>query len=233
MASPGELVNVLASMLGVPEVTVTQHDRNLVAAGLRTKGGRGRSAAKVTPRDAAHLLIAVMGSELIKDSTIAVRRYQETRVHNRQPKEDGWADFALPELAALPRDHSFVDALTALISAAAAGSLEQLFERDGHVEANGRRATQIINPVRIEVSTPDPHGMIQIFGLRDDLSRGVPYLLPGQFATTARQRERHHALLNSLGVIVGHELRQWREVGANTVFSLGKLLRGSVDGERK
>ena len=48
MASPGELVRTLAEVLGVPEPTVTVHDRNLVTAGLRTKGGRGRRAASFT-----------------------------------------------------------------------------------------------------------------------------------------------------------------------------------------
>jgi len=43
MATPGELVRTVAEALGIAEATVVQYDRNLVAAGLRTKGGRGRS----------------------------------------------------------------------------------------------------------------------------------------------------------------------------------------------
>jgi hypothetical protein len=41
VATPGKLVRAVADMLGAPEATVIQHDRNLVAAGLRSKGGRG------------------------------------------------------------------------------------------------------------------------------------------------------------------------------------------------
>ena len=43
MASPGDLVKVIAATTGEDEATITQHDRNLLIAGLRTKGGRGRS----------------------------------------------------------------------------------------------------------------------------------------------------------------------------------------------
>lgn len=60
MATPGELVKVIAEVLGVPEPTVVVHDRNLVIAGLRTKGGRGRSAASVTTADGTNVLFATL-----------------------------------------------------------------------------------------------------------------------------------------------------------------------------
>jgi len=81
VASPGELVRKLSELLGIAERTIVLHDRNLVVAGLRSKGGRGTSAARMTARDAAHLLVAVLGSSHVKNSAETVRRYKETRFH--------------------------------------------------------------------------------------------------------------------------------------------------------
>jgi hypothetical protein len=81
VASPGELVRKFSELLGIAEPTIVLHDRNLVVAGLRSKSGRGNSAARMTARDAAHLLVAVLGSSHVKDSAETVRRYKETRFH--------------------------------------------------------------------------------------------------------------------------------------------------------
>jgi hypothetical protein len=51
IATPGELVRVLASVLGMPEATVVVHDRNLLNVGLRSKKGRGRGAPSITARE--------------------------------------------------------------------------------------------------------------------------------------------------------------------------------------
>ncbi len=75
MASPKELVQVVARETGVSEATVTVHDRNLALAGLRSVGGRGRAAARMTYTDAASLIIAVAGSRSVKDSARTVREY--------------------------------------------------------------------------------------------------------------------------------------------------------------
>src|SRR4051812_5015787 len=64
MGSPGELVRCVARVLKVSEATVVQYDRNLAEAGLRTKGGRGRSAARITSQDAANLLIVIAGAPI-------------------------------------------------------------------------------------------------------------------------------------------------------------------------
>jgi len=68
VASPGELVRKFSQLLGIAEPTIVLHDRILVVAGLRSKSGRGNSAARMTARDAAHLLVAVLGSGHVKDS---------------------------------------------------------------------------------------------------------------------------------------------------------------------
>lgn len=121
MATPGELVKVIAAATGTPLATVTQHDRNLVMAGLRTKGGRGTSAATVVPRDGSRVLLAVMGSEQIKDSVETVLRYGNTRPSWNEENEVGPHPFKYmksPALDALPIEHSLVDLVTTLIDMA-------------------------------------------------------------------------------------------------------------------
>jgi hypothetical protein len=116
--TPGQLVNAVAIALNVPAETVVQHDRNLVVAGLRTKGGRGHSAPKVTPLDAARLVVAVLGSARVLDSVETARTFEQA-VYFGQDKERSF-DAALMRL---PDGHSFVEALAELI-ADASGPLQ-------------------------------------------------------------------------------------------------------------
>jgi hypothetical protein len=121
--TPGQLVKAVALALDVPEETVVQHDRNLVVAGLRTKGGRGRSAPAVTALDAARLLVAVLGSVRAKDSVSVVRYFEEARF--RKPRRDVTVPdigddlfrekFSDPAIDALPANHNFVEGVAALI----------------------------------------------------------------------------------------------------------------------
>ena len=46
------MVKVIAEALGETVPTVTQHDRSLAIAGLRTMGGQGNASAHVTALDA-------------------------------------------------------------------------------------------------------------------------------------------------------------------------------------
>ena len=69
----------VASTLGVDETTTATTWRILREAGEVTKGGRGRSAAQVTERDAAKLIFAVCGSNTIKDAGEFVARASTSR----------------------------------------------------------------------------------------------------------------------------------------------------------
>jgi hypothetical protein len=73
--TPRELVAAVAKQTGVHVGSVTLHDRNLLVAGLRTEGQRGRGSSRVTFLDAAHLLIAVAASRSVKDSAAIVGAY--------------------------------------------------------------------------------------------------------------------------------------------------------------
>ncbi len=63
--SPGLFVEKLAKILGVPSKSIVVIDRALLEAGLRVRGGRGRSAASVTIADAATLLLTVMATPVL------------------------------------------------------------------------------------------------------------------------------------------------------------------------
>jgi len=127
--TPGQLVNAVSIALDVPEETVVQHDRNLVVAGLRTKGGRGRSAPQVTPLDAARLLVATLASFRTKDSVTTVKQFERAifeppdrpryfLLAGIEMREDADPDAAKridSAILNLPPTHNLVDALGAII----------------------------------------------------------------------------------------------------------------------
>ena len=141
--TPGQLVKAMSIALDVPEETVVQHDRNLVVAGLRTKGGRGRSAPEVTALDAARLFIAVLGSMRTKDSVATVKQFDGTIFQADKPTYIYIAGAKLrlegdPEalefdsaIARLPLNHNIIEALAALIHEASQPieDLQSFFDR--------------------------------------------------------------------------------------------------------
>jgi hypothetical protein len=139
--TPGQLVSAVAIGLDVPEETVVQHDRNLVVAGLRTKGGRGHSAARVTPLDAARLIIAVIASFRVRDSVSTVNQFESAmfipphtldavQAARRADGDFEDPDFVLYDADAetirnlpifrLSEKHNFVEAVAELIAGASA-----------------------------------------------------------------------------------------------------------------
>src|SRR6476659_9330502 len=111
MASSTQLSECVAKQLGLPDATVALHMRNIREAGLITQGGRGRSSARMTAADAANLLLASVGSLNPKDSVEVVGKYAgigKTRGSN-------WEIGLVPKLDQLRKQHTFAEALTALI----------------------------------------------------------------------------------------------------------------------
>jgi hypothetical protein len=144
MASPGELVAVMADTLGVPRATVAQYDRVLAENGLRSSGGRGLSAAKVTAADAANLLLAIVGSPIsgaaIKEAAKTCKSYGGLRSVLTGLRQKGRLH-AFKRLANLPAEHSLREALVALIE-------------DADAVASG--------VVVIQLDSPTPGGEIHI-----------------------------------------------------------------------
>lgn len=149
--TPGQLVNAVAIALNVPAETVVQHDRNLVVAGLRTKGGRGHSAPKVTALDAARLVTAVLGSVRVLDSVNTVR-YCEQAIGTD-------ADRLFPEI---PPTHNFVEALAAIITEANTPLMFENFDEyerrfaGGHIRVYVPRFSCAIALDRLHCGDPEP-----------------------------------------------------------------------------
>ena len=130
MATPGVLVKTMAEVLGISVATVTQYDRQLAEAGLRSKGGRGTSAAKVTSEDAANLLTAVVAAPVtgsaIKEAARTCEAYASLPALPQVARIENFRKFGLPRLAGLPAKHSLQRALSTLIAAAGEGEVFQI-----------------------------------------------------------------------------------------------------------
>lgn len=222
MASPGQLVRKFSGLLGIAEATIVLHDRNLVVAGLRSKSGRGNSAARVTARDAAHLLVAILGSSHVKHSAQTVHRYNETRIFKNMSL--GYQDSAIAALRNLPSDHSFVDAVEVLVAAAADGSLE--IDTYSEVGEIGEVKIGSMAMIEIAVRTPGQIADISITGAA--ATTEVRYTLPGPFdrRKPLRPSEEELAAWNlKLNEYCGSgDLVQYRRVTGRTIFELGRMI---------
>lgn len=77
MATLTELVSALAESLGVPERTLSVCARYVREAGLISQKGRGPSAAKMAPADAANLLLGIMSANELQESAACAQRARE------------------------------------------------------------------------------------------------------------------------------------------------------------
>jgi hypothetical protein len=206
------------------EATIVLHDRNLVVAGLRSKSGRGNSAAHVTARDAAHLLVAILGSSHVKDSAQTVRRYNETRIF--KDMSHGYEDSAIAALRNLPSDHSFVDAVEALVAAAADGSLEI----DTYSELDDIGGVKIGSMALIEITVQTPGQIADISISGAAATTQVRYTLPSPFDRRKPLRPSEEELaawklkLNEYSE--PGDLVHYRRVTDRTIFELGRMIRG-------
>lgn len=140
MANPGALVSKTAELLGMSEVYMGAFDRELAKHGLRTKHGRGPSAARMGSEDATNLLLAVLSGAQAKDSAESVARFsglsarqqqQSMMVNNamttyfdyRRPFDS--LALGLKRVDQLPVGHSFFDILNELIFCAQTGELQR------------------------------------------------------------------------------------------------------------
>jgi len=219
MASPGQLVDTVAQVLGVPQPTVKVHDYNLSVAGLRSKGGRGRSAAKMTSADAANLLIAVAASSFVKDTVDTVRDYADLPVfHNMSAS---WAD-TLPSLQALSREHTMREALIGLIDAARSGDLLNWITEVTPVE--NRPSIRMLYNYRVKVIFHGPMPMVDIRLPGKDLSSDIFMRYVERSPDTGDMEEikRWSAELNARDK--PGDLEQLRIFTATTILKIGEVL---------
>ena len=210
MASPAELVQTVSSLTGVALPTVVDIDRKLVKAGLRTKGGRGFNAARMSPLDAARLLTAVLAGPQATEAADAVERYSNTHADKTCSSEKLFATAKLADLGTLPDPHSFVDALAALISSASTGALAELV------------ASEEMPSIEVFAFTRAVRGRIRIAGLPDGLTASVEYC-PAP-ATPRSSRHKRRPVRDAPEDERIGDLEQSRRITERTIWPIARLL---------
>jgi hypothetical protein len=209
MATPLQLAETVSAATGVPLATVVDIDRRLVKAKLRTKAGRGFSAARMTPLDAARLLTAVLASPQSNEAAEAVERYSLTSADRTRSSEKLFATAKLDDLAALPGKLSFVDALAALIGSAANGSLASMM-------ANSK---DWVPSIEVFAFTRAVRGRIRLAGLPNGFTASIEYI-PAAAGTKAKPRRARGALADH-----GEgDLEQSRRITERTILQVASLL---------
>ncbi|HEX3885363.1 MAG TPA: hypothetical protein VHW66_22105 [Stellaceae bacterium] len=211
MASPAQLVRRLSETTGVSFATVTDLDRRLVKASLRSKGGRGLHAARVTPLDAARLLTAILGSGHANLAVGAVDRYALTLPDRARSSEKLFAAPDLADLASLSVRHSFVDGLEHLITSATAGALAQLIEK----------TEEQLAPPSIEIFafTQATYGRIRLAGLPNSMVVNVEYAPAPTSKGPPKIKGRGIAAVNE----IAGDLEQSRRVTERTILAVAEL----------
>ena len=130
--TPGQLVTTVSEVMGVPRPTVAVIDRQLSEAGLRSKGGRGLSAAAMTPTDAANLLIAVAVARADLSAADATAKYRAGAFQDHaldlegefaRPKGNWRLDWGRSPVFDLKPYHSFGEALDHMVALSVSGEL--------------------------------------------------------------------------------------------------------------
>ena len=131
MARATALVDLIAALTGLDHAKVTRHARFAREAGYLSQAARGRSAAHMTAKDAAHLLASILNDGIGQDAGMILKHIgcMEIDGEDLRNLKDArkWRDGALEQLRALlpvlfEPEHSFIDLLVALIEQAASGS---------------------------------------------------------------------------------------------------------------
>jgi hypothetical protein len=207
MATPGQLVKAMANALGISAATVAQYDRVLAENGLRSKGGRGLSAARVTSTDAANLLIAIMGSPLsgapIKHAALTCKLYGALPNIAKSSRPRTLRLLRVEKLAALPVTHSLRDGLIALIEEAMTGTMSP----DGAKDHEPRSTI-------LELSSPPPRANIYVSGHRSQRSAAMTYMPPSG--------KLHQKTFPEMGA----DLTQSRSITFETIAILADTLSG-------
>jgi hypothetical protein len=126
MALASELVEVIAGSTGIEPVTMGRYARFAREAGLLSQSGRGKSAARMRPRDAAHLLACALTNGVAQEAPRQIRTVGEMAVYRRDADHLDENHLAKEERDRLrqilpilfDRDHSLTDLLLALVDSA-------------------------------------------------------------------------------------------------------------------
>ncbi|MBX6330042.1 MAG: hypothetical protein IRY89_15880 [Pseudolabrys sp.] len=139
MALASELVEVLADATGIERTTLARYARFAREAGLLSQSGRGKSAARMRPRDAVNLLVCTLANGIAQEAPKQIRTVNDMAVYSRDA--DSLDDRHLSKdqqnrlREILPilfdRDHSLTEMLLALVESAIA-DWQQFEDHFGH-----------------------------------------------------------------------------------------------------
>jgi hypothetical protein len=164
MATPGQLVEAVAMTLGISIATVAQFDRQLSEGGLRSKRGRGSSAASVTPNDAANLLISILGAPVagssIKNAARTCAIYGALPIDTRRA---GFSKFGLRKLDELPNEHYLLEALSTAIEGLMSGEVitAPILPKGLNVEWGDDDSRLLDEQISIVFDAPAPSAVIE------------------------------------------------------------------------
>lgn len=115
MASSIEMASAVAAAMGLEDETVQLYLKNIRAAGAISFKGYGRSAASMTPLDAARLLIVVAGYGVARNSAAFLEDFAEMGALNQKLNGKNFEQFladrigtdwrTFPEQRHFPRRH--------------------------------------------------------------------------------------------------------------------------------
>lgn len=104
MVTSRELADVVGDALGIARESAQLHLKTIRAAGEISFKGYGRAAAKMTPLDAARLVIAALGSTFAKDSVQVLRRFAKLKpIGGHSRSTDELESLLMQYIAILPR----------------------------------------------------------------------------------------------------------------------------------
>jgi len=232
MAKLSELVSVLSDISGIPAGTCREVSRRLREADLIQTGKGGRyGGAHMTAEDAAALLTALM---LVRTSAGSLNNIvRDTDWHLKWLRAYGGNDrvhldcwerrLGLRQLCALPKGHTFGEALSALINSVSVGEFDRCLERwvrDPRPGVSPAFAVRLeitsspwVEAAKIEFDIPSL-GILNLF-----------YYSPGEARTVRMYSPRNWSEVRD-----GEDLRVTAAVREATLKTIGILLRnGETD----
>jgi hypothetical protein len=162
MAKIGEVSNILALKFGLSPSLLALFARVLAEGHVREKDRRGPGAGAMGARDIANFLIAILGSrERPKDAVKAVNQVGPLLPSKDKRWQDVFHFLPIPSLSALPEDHTFADALTALLESLTSGEFESSVSATLWQEADLDSSRPSVE-IEVTVSGPYPRPEISI-----------------------------------------------------------------------
>lgn len=218
----------MSEALGLSKASVETVYRELRESGLVSKAGRGpRSSAKMTARDAATLLVAILGSVRKGDAAGTIKMFSATRLctdvsraanEGAPVSRNDLVDIQLPEFRSLKTQHSPLDLIEDVFAAAISGGLRDAMEFSLAKERG---------PRRIEVIVHKPTPMVDIRLVMGSYFADLRYAIPwteGEIDT--RKLVRHmERLAKELGIEPTGDRKSYEEISQRTFIEVGEKLR--------